>query len=320
MDQDGAPVRLGSEVIGDKLVVMDFVFTTCTTVCPVLSAIFSRVQERLGDRLGKEVRLVSVSVDPTRDTPARLKAYATSHRAKPGWTWLTGSQENVKQVLEGLGAYTPAKANHAPMVLVGDPRTGKWVRLNGFPSEEQILAKVDELAAARREASARAAEEKARAWFTDAPLVTQEGKRVRFYSDILKERVVVISFLFTRCTTACPMTTARLNRIREQLGERFGREVYFISLSVDPEYDTPQRLAEFARKHQAAHPGWTFLTGKREDVNQVIARLGQYVEDIEGHSTLLIAGNEKLKHWTKIRPDAPPAAVAERVRLLAEGP
>ena len=161
-------------------------------------------------------------------------------------------------------------------------------------------------------------EEKARAWFTDTSLLTQEGKQVRFYSDVLKDRVVVISFLFTRCTTACPMIAARLNRIREQLGERFGRDVSFISISVDPEHDTPQRLAEFARKHQAAHPGWTFLTGKKEDVNQVIARLGQYVENVEGHSTLLIAGNEKRKHWTKIRPDEPSTAVAERVRQLAE--
>ncbi|HZH12878.1 MAG TPA: SCO family protein [Archangium sp.] len=163
-------------------------------------------------------------------------------------------------------------------------------------------------------------EEKGRAWFTDTQLVTHEGKQVRFYSDVLKDRVVVISFLFTRCNTACPMIAARLNRIREQLGERFGREVTFISISVDPENDTPQRLAEFARRQQALHPGWTFLTGKKEDVNQVIARLGQYVENIEGHSTLLIAGNEKRRHWTKIRPDVPPPAVAERVRQLVEGP
>jgi cytochrome oxidase Cu insertion factor (SCO1/SenC/PrrC family) len=153
MDQSGAQVRFKSDVLADRIVVMDFVFTTCTTVCPVLSAVFARVQGRLGERLEKEVRLVSVSVDPTQDTPARLKAYSASHRAKTGWTWLTGSPEDIKQVLEGLGAYTANAANHAPMVLVGDVRTGRWVRLNGFPSEEQILAKVDELAANRREAT-----------------------------------------------------------------------------------------------------------------------------------------------------------------------
>lgn len=156
LDQDGARVRFKSQVLADDIVVMDFVFTTCTTVCPVLSAVFARVQGQLGERLGKDVTLVSVSVDPTRDTPARLKAYSSSQRAKAGWRWLTGSQENVREVLVGLGAYTPNAVNHAPMVLVGDARTGSWTRFNGFPSEEQLLAKVNELTLARqRSTSAR---------------------------------------------------------------------------------------------------------------------------------------------------------------------
>lgn len=159
-DQDGARVRFKSEVLADDIVVMDFVFTTCTTVCPVLSAILARVQGRLGERLGRDVKLVSLSVDPTRDTPARLKRYSASHRAKAGWRWLTGSQENVREVLVGLGAYTPDFANHAPMVLVGDARTGTWARFNGFPTEEQLLAKVNELIAARRDSTPIAAERK----------------------------------------------------------------------------------------------------------------------------------------------------------------
>jgi cytochrome oxidase Cu insertion factor (SCO1/SenC/PrrC family) len=167
------------------------------------------------------------------------------------------------------------------------------------------------------QASPPSPEAKARDWFTDTVLVTQEGKRVRFYSDVLKDRVVVISFLFTRCTTACPMIAAKLNQIREKLGDRFGREVHFISLTVDPEHDTPQRLKEFARQHHATHEAWTFLTGNKKDVDQVIARLGQYVENIDGHSTVLIAGNDKQRHWTKIRPDVPPSAVAEKVRQLS---
>jgi cytochrome oxidase Cu insertion factor (SCO1/SenC/PrrC family) len=160
LDTEGRPLRFKSEALGDTLVVMDFVFTTCTTVCPVLSAVFARVQGRLGERLGTEVQLVSLTVDPTRDTPARLKAYSTSLRAKAGWRWLTGRPDSVRQVLEGLGAYRPDFVNHSPMVLVGDPRTGTWVRLNGFPTEEQILAKVDELATARRHAALVAAERK----------------------------------------------------------------------------------------------------------------------------------------------------------------
>jgi cytochrome oxidase Cu insertion factor (SCO1/SenC/PrrC family) len=149
VDQDGAPARFRSEVIGDRVVVVDFVFTTCTTVCPALSAIFARVQERLGDRLGRGVELVSVSLDPVRDTPARLKAYAARHQAGPHWTWLTGNQEEVEQVLKGLGAYSPNFSAHAPMVLVGDGRTGAFVRLNGFASPDRIVEQVDSLLAAR---------------------------------------------------------------------------------------------------------------------------------------------------------------------------
>lgn len=149
VDQDGATARFRSEVIGDRIVVVDFVYTTCTTVCPVLSSVFARVQERLGERLEGGVRLVSVSLDPVRDTPARIKAYAAKFGAGPHWRWLTGNQQDVEQVLKGLGAYTPNFSAHAPMVLVGDGRAGGWTRFNGFPAEDRIVAKVDELLAAR---------------------------------------------------------------------------------------------------------------------------------------------------------------------------
>ena len=95
IDQDGEAVRFVDDVVGDRIVVMDFVYTTCTTVCPVLSAILGQVQRQLADDLGPELRLVSVSVDPVRDTPERLKAYAASHRAGPDWLWLTGEKTEV---------------------------------------------------------------------------------------------------------------------------------------------------------------------------------------------------------------------------------
>ena len=330
LDQEGVPVQFKREVLSDKIIVMDFVFTSCTTVCPVLSSLLAGVQEALGERLEKEVRLVSVSLDPTRDTPARLKAYATRYKARPGWTWLTGDKQGVVQVLGGLGAYAPDYNNHAPMVLVGDMRTGKWVRLNGFPSQRQILAKVDELAAARRSSgtveppastgSASQPEDRSRSYFTDAPLLTQEGKTVRFYSDVLKDRVVVISFFFTRCQTACPLLTQKLLQVKRELGERFGKEVQFLSISVDPAFDTPQQLKKFAHRHQAETEGWTFLTGSKEDVDQVLGRLGQTVGEIEDHTTLFIAGNVRSRHWTRLRPDAPAVAIAERLRELAGRP
>jgi cytochrome oxidase Cu insertion factor (SCO1/SenC/PrrC family) len=154
LDQGGARVRLPT-LVDDRIVVMDFVFTTCTTICPVLSAIFTGVQDRLGSALDDDVRLVSVSIDPARDTPARLKAYGEQHRSGPGWTWLTGKPQDVKKVLEGAGAYTPDFRNHAPQILVGDARTNRWYRFTGFPSQERIVAKVNELRALREATSAR---------------------------------------------------------------------------------------------------------------------------------------------------------------------
>ena len=139
LDQDGREVKFVSDVIGDRIVVMDFIYTHCTTVCPVLSAVLAEVQNRLGDQLGDQVALVSVSVDPIRDTPQRLKAYAAKHKARPGWTWLTGPKSDMDDVLIGVGAYSVNFEDHPPWCWwvtgaagggracsVSPARTGSW--------------------------------------------------------------------------------------------------------------------------------------------------------------------------------------------------
>ena len=153
LDQHGNKVKFVSDVIGDRIVVMDFIYTTCTTVCPVISAVFGQVQSKLGDRLGDDVVLVSVSVDPVRDTPQRLKAYSKIHNAQPGWIWLTGNKRTMELVLDGLGAYTTNFEDHPSMVLIGDGRDGQWSRFYGFPSPDRIMAQVDALRAARNAVS-----------------------------------------------------------------------------------------------------------------------------------------------------------------------
>ena len=153
LDQNGKRLKFKSEVIGENLVVMDFVYTTCTTVCPVISAIFGNVQSKVGSRLGKDVTMVSITVDPTRDVPQRLKSYSNLHRVKPGWFWLTGQKMVVDKVLQGLGAYTPAFEDHPAMVLVGDGRSGEWYRFYGFPSPDQITGKLEELTQRRQSLS-----------------------------------------------------------------------------------------------------------------------------------------------------------------------
>lgn len=151
LDQNGRKLKLKSEVFGDRLVVVDFAYTSCTTVCPVLSALLAKVQTQLGERMGKEVRLVTISVDPARDTPARMKEYAAKYGARPDWIWLTGPVGTVNDVLKGFGAYAANFEDHPPLVLVGDAKSGNWTRFYGFSDPKDILAKVDELAHARHQ-------------------------------------------------------------------------------------------------------------------------------------------------------------------------
>ena len=149
VDQNGRKLKLKSEVFGDRLVVIDFAYTNCTTICPVLTSLLAKVQDGLGSRLGQEVSLVTITVDPARDTPPRLKEYAAKHGVKPGWLWLTGPTGTVNETLKGFGAYAVNFEDHPPMVLVGDPKTNQWTRFFGFSDPKTILAKVDELTHAR---------------------------------------------------------------------------------------------------------------------------------------------------------------------------
>lgn len=164
----------------------------------------------------------------------------------------------------------------------------------------------------------RAAPPDARAYFTDTELVTQDGKKVRFYSDVLEGRIVLINVIYTNCQDACPLITQKLNEVRAQLGDQFGSKIYFVTISSDPVRDTPKALKDFAKKQNANPPGWTYLTGQKKNVDAVLKRLGQFSQHVEEHSTLLIAGNVPEKRWSKIRPDAPSLAISERLKLLAD--
>lgn len=142
-DQDGREVRLKSDVLGPHVTVVNFIYTTCTTVCPVSSATMALLQQRLGARLGDQVQLVSITVDPLRDTPARLKAYSARHDAGSHWLWLTGRKSNVDVVLKAFGAYTPNPEDHPAMTMIGDAGGRHWIRLYGFPSVDELLAQIE---------------------------------------------------------------------------------------------------------------------------------------------------------------------------------
>jgi len=163
-----------------------------------------------------------------------------------------------------------------------------------------------------------ASEQKARDYFSNIEVIDQDGQRLKFYDDVLKDKVVAINFIFTNCQGACPLMTRHLTLVRDLLGPEVGEKIHFVSISIDPIRDTPAAMKEFAETHHADQAAWRFITGDPDDLAAIVKRLGQYNDDVEAHSTLLLAANVRTAHWTKIPPNVPPNGVVERLRLLAE--
>jgi protein SCO1/2 len=154
VNQHGERVRF-RDMVKNNVVAINFIFTTCTTICPPMGANFAKLQKLMGDRVGRDVRLISISVDPATDTPERLKAWSEQFAAGPGWTLLTGPRPDVVKLLKALQVFTADKWDHAPVVLIGSEVTGHWARANGLaaPSElmDIITAAID--AAAKKSSS-----------------------------------------------------------------------------------------------------------------------------------------------------------------------
>ena len=138
----------------------------------------------------------------------------------------------------------------------------------------------------------------ARKYFTDVELINQDGQPMRLYSDLLDGKTVVINTFFTTCTGACPATARTLKKVQDWLGDRLGRDVLLVSISVDPEHDTPPRMKEFGAQF-GAKPGWIFLTGSKANVDFALSKLGSFVEKKDDHVNLLFIGNEKTGLWKK---------------------
>lgn len=155
--------------------------------------------------------------------------------------------------------------------------------------------------------------DKARAWFTDTALVDQDRQPHAFYTDLLAPRAVLINAAFVGCSSACPLLTQQLLKVREALGSRFGRDIWFLSITVDPLSDGPDELKRFAQRQGADLPGWRFLTGPPQDVQRVLARLGLWVDSPDAHQTGLIAGRAAAGHWGKLRPDGSPQALVQQL-------
>ena len=139
-------------------------------------------------------------------------------------------------------------------------------------------------------------------YFPNVTLTTQDGQAVRFYDDLIKDKIVAIDLIYTTCKYACPLETARLAQVQAILGDRMGRDVFFYSITIDPDHDTPEVLKEYAQKFKAG-PGWLFLTGKASDIEAISRKLGLYTEpnpaNKDGHTPSLIVGNAATGQWMR---------------------
>jgi protein SCO1 len=137
-------------------------------------------------------------------------------------------------------------------------------------------------------------------YFPNVPLTTQDGKVVHFYDDLLKGKAVAINLMYTHCNGSCPLETARMAQVQKLLGDRVGKDIFFYSITIEPDRDPPQVLKAYAARYHI-QPGWLFLTGKMKDIKLIASKLGlSSLTDKgnkDGHLPTLMVGNEPTGEW-----------------------
>jgi cytochrome oxidase Cu insertion factor (SCO1/SenC/PrrC family) len=145
LDQDGRKIHFYTDLVEGHTVAINFIFTTCTTICPPLGATFARVQKELGDKVGRDVRFISISVDPATDTPERLKEWGAKFHAGEGWTFVTGNKPEVDELLRVLGASSARREDHSPTILIGNEAHGTWTRTYGLAKTSQLVQIINDV-------------------------------------------------------------------------------------------------------------------------------------------------------------------------------
>ncbi len=156
-------------------------------------------------------------------------------------------------------------------------------------------------------------------YFPNTTLITQDGEKRQFFDDLIKDKVVAINFIFTSCQDSCPLETARLREVQKILGDRVGKDIFFYSISIDPDRDTPEVLKAYKRKFNVG-PGWTFLTGDEQEIISLRKKLGLYIDEIQNdkdnpddHNLSLIIGNQSTGRWMKRSPFENPYVLASNL-------
>lgn len=145
VDQFGKSRHFYRDLVRGKTVVINFIYTTCEAVCPIQGKAFAKIQQALSHQSATQLELISITLDPQRDSPARLKSWGNQFGAKPGWTFVTGDKSAIDQLLEVLTGDPSGKREHASVMLIGNARNNRWSRTYSFAPPERVLEIVESL-------------------------------------------------------------------------------------------------------------------------------------------------------------------------------
>ncbi len=155
-------------------------------------------------------------------------------------------------------------------------------------------------------------------YFPNSIVQTHDGRSLRFYDDVVRGKVVLFNMMYAVCTGICPGNTANLREVQAALGNRLGRDVFMVSMTLQPESDTPEVLSDYVESY-CIKPGWLFLTGKPNEMDLIRRKLGFFNDDpaIDGdlanHTGMLRLGNERLDRWSMMPALAKPDQIARNV-------
>lgn len=343
-DQNGKKRRFVTDLVKGRSVAVNFIFTSCTSICSPLTANFKAMQAELERARAQNVHLISVSVDPLGDTPDELRKFARQFDADgPGWTFVTGSRASIDAILKAFGV-TPGDPNdHTPIAFLGHAPSERWTRASGLGDPRQLAAsllalsrpaaiangKVSEPNAAMIEqmrgvasqqakgASAQkaASDSQGAGYFTNLPVLTHDRGPARFYNDLIRDRIVLVSTFYTSCKDVCSPLTFNLANTQKLLAQQLPGRVNLVSISTDPIADTEGVLREYAQRHGAG-PGWSFVTGKKENIDWILYKLGLYEQNKTEHQIALWIGNDRTGAWLKLHAMASPEAIVDAVRKI----
>jgi protein SCO1 len=149
----------------------------------------------------------------------------------------------------------------------------------------------------------------------DIEVVNQDGRHVRFNSQVVEGRIAIVTGFFTTCSAMCPITQEKLSQVAKLLGPRMGKDVVIVSVSVDAENDTPARMKDWAEKFHTG-PGWTLLSGNRAEVDTLLKSLGLFVELRQRHQSALMIGSAATG-WVRISSWTPSEKLARLVETMS---